>query len=212
MKHAIIVAGGVGTRMKSTIPKQFLLLDGAPIIVHTIRKFLAYDAQISLVVVLPEKYLKQWKEIKDQYFDGVSIICAKGGATRSASVISGLDLIDDEGIVAVHDAVRPHISTNTIRKAFDQAEKLGSSVVVVPLKDSIRKLTDQSSIAQNRSEYVLVQTPQVFRVRDLKHAYTSIKSESYTDDASVFEAAGYSVHLVEGSYANIKITTPEDLK
>ena len=132
--------------------------------------------------------------------------------TRSASVLSGLALINKDGLVAVHDAVRPFVSDETITQSFKSADKHGSGVAVVSLKDSIRELINDESIARDRTNYVLVQTPQTFRVSELKLAYEKAGAGLFTDDASVYEAAGFSVSLVNGTYDNIKITTPEDLK
>ncbi|MEQ9468582.1 MAG: 2-C-methyl-D-erythritol 4-phosphate cytidylyltransferase [Ekhidna sp.] len=211
-KYAIIVAGGVGARMKSEVPKQFLLVNDVPIIVQSIRKFLEYDSKLEIIVVLPETHMKQWEAIRFQYFPNIEITVTAGGITRSASVLSGLALISGNGLVAVHDAVRPYVSVDTIAASFDSAEKHGSGVSVVELKDSIREIDGRSSIARDRTNYVLVQTPQTFEVATLKDAYEKMGAAVFTDDASVFEAAGYKVHLVSGSYDNIKITTPEDLK
>lgn len=205
------MAGGKGTRMKSDVPKQFLQLDGMPIIVHSIKKFLKYDKNLHVIVVLPEAHINQWEAINFQYFPDSNIEVTSGGITRSASVLSGLGLIREDGLVAVHDAVRPFVSIETIKSSFDSAKKKGSGVTVVELKDSIRELEGNNSIARDRSNYVLVQTPQTFEVNKLKDAYEKAGAGLFTDDASVFEAAGYAVHLVEGTYDNIKITTPEDL-
>ncbi|WP_436515114.1 2-C-methyl-D-erythritol 4-phosphate cytidylyltransferase [Ekhidna sp. To15] len=210
-KHAIIVAGGIGTRMKSDVPKQFLPVDGEPIIVRSIRKFLTYDKNLSIVIVLPEDHIKQWEAMKFQYFPDLKFKLATGGLTRTASVMSGLALIED-GLVAIHDAVRPFVSVETISESFKSADGKGSGVAAVELKDSIRELDGNLSTARDRSNYVLVQTPQTFRVNELKEAYQKVGVDLFTDDASVFEAAGYTVQLVDGSYDNIKITTPEDLK
>lgn len=206
------MAGGVGARMKSDVPKQFLRIDGEPIIVKSIKKFLEYDSGIKVIVVLPETHLNEWEAIKFQYFPDSEIANTTGGITRSASVLSGLALIEDEGLVAIHDAVRPYVSISAIKDSFESAEKNGSGVVAVPLKDSIRELENNSSIARDRSNYVLVQTPQTFKINEIKDAYEKAGTGLFTDDASVFEAAGYAVSLVNGSYDNIKITTPEDLK
>lgn len=198
--------------MKSDVPKQFLRIDGEPIIVKSIRKFLEYDSEVKVIVVLPETHLNEWEAIKFQYFPDADIASTTGGITRSASVLSGLALIENEGLVAIHDAVRPYVSVSSIKDSFDSADKNGSGVVTVPLKDSIRELENNSSIARDRSNYVLVQTPQTFKVKEIKKAYEKAGTGLFTDDASVFEAAGYAVSLVNGSYDNIKITTPEDLK
>lgn len=205
------MAGGIGTRMKSDVPKQFLQIDGEPIIVRSIRKFLNYDKEVSIVVVLPEDHIQQWESIKFQYFPDLKFRLATGGLTRTASVMSGLALIED-GLVAIHDAVRPFVSIDTIANSFASAMNKGSGVAAVALKDSIRELQGDESIARDRSNYVLVQTPQTFKVNELKEAYEKAGVGLFTDDASVFEAAGYTVQLVDGTYDNIKITTPEDLK
>lgn len=207
------MAGGVGTRMKSDVPKQFLMLNGEPIIIQSIRKFLKYNANIQILVVLPDAHLKQWEALKFQYFPDSDIKATTGGMTRSASVLSGLGLIgDDDGLVAVHDAVRPFVSIETISESFKSAEKDGSGVAAVELKDSIREKVNDQSIARDRSNYVLVQTPQTFKVSELRQAYKKAGAGLFTDDASVYEAAGFEVQLVNGTYDNIKITTPEDLK
>lgn len=206
------MAGGKGTRMKSDVPKQFLPVDGVPIIVHSIKKFLAYKKQLQVIVVLPEAHLSQWEAIKFQYFPDTHIEVTTGGITRSASVLSGLTLVNDDGLVAIHDAVRPFVSVETIKDSFESAKKHGSGVAVIELKDSIRELEAHASVARDRSNYVLVQTPQTFEVKKLKEAYEKAGAAIFTDDASVYEAAGYMVHLVSGTYDNIKITTPEDLK
>lgn len=205
------MAGGIGTRMNSEVPKQFLCIDGDPIIVHSIRRFMDYNKDVNIIVVLPENHVEQWKNIKLQYFPNIEIGLTTGGATRTASVISGLNLID-EGLVAIHDAVRPFTSFETISNSFLSAEIYGSGVAAVSLKDSIREIQEDQSVARDRSNYVLVQTPQTFKVGEIKSAYAKIGTDPFTDDASVYEAAGNIVRLVKGTYNNIKITTPEDLK
>ncbi len=206
------MAGGVGTRMKSEVPKQFLRIDGEPIIVKSIKKFLTYDHKLTVIVVIPEVHLKEWEAIKFQYLPDTDIQSTSGGITRSASVLSGLTLIHGDGLVAIHDAVRPFVSIDTIKDSFESAGNKGSGVSVVSLKDSIRELENSGSIARDRSNYVLVQTPQTFKVNEIKDAYEKAGAGLFTDDASVYEAAGYSVSIVDGTYDNIKITTPEDLK
>ena len=212
-KYAIIVAGGVGTRMGSQIPKQFLLLDDEPIIIKTIRKFLSVFPKIKIIVVLPSEHLANWDAIKKAVSSSTAITTVVGGDSRTASVMAGLAAVDSDGIVAIHDAVRPFVEEKTIIDSFESAEKFGSGVAAIPLKDSIREVfTDDRSQARDRTNYVLVQTPQTFSVSAIKEAYKSIGGVSYTDDATVFEKAGKEVFLVDGSYSNTKITTPEDLK
>ena len=211
-RYAIIVAGGSGTRMKSEMPKQFLRLHKEPIIIHTIRQFIKADEAISIVVVLPEKHLGYWREMVKDYPFTSSIKVAAGGTSRTQSVRSGLKMITGDGLVAIHDAVRPFISPGIIIKSFESAAKRGSGVAAVSLKDSIREVVnDERSIARDRNSYVLVQTPQTFQVAKIKQSYEIVRGD-FTDDATVFEQADNDVFLVEGSYANIKITTPEDLK
>lgn len=210
-KFAIIVAGGVGARMKSATPKQFLLLHGEPVIVKTIRQFLDFDPLIEIVVVLPESHLQALTELEEFYPFISTATSVIGGTTRSHSVSNGLRMIPSEGLVAIHDAVRPFVQVETIRKSFESAVKHGSGIAVVPLKDSIRELNSNNSRARNRDNYVLVQTPQTFRVEEIKKAYDLAGATSASDDATVYENAGFEVRLVEGDYGNIKITTPEDL-
>lgn len=210
-KHVIIVAGGSGARMKQSTPKQFITILEKPVVVHTIEAFLLYDPQVHIVLVLPEAHMHTWMEVKKTYFPEYQIDIALGGKTRFQSVKSGLELVSD-GLVAIHDAVRPLVSTKVIGEAFVSAEKYGSGVVMVPLKDSIRELERSSSVAKDRSKYLLVQTPQTFESHRIKDAFKQQESPQFTDDASVYEAAGNTVKVTEGDYRNIKITTPEDLK
>ncbi|WP_258100754.1 2-C-methyl-D-erythritol 4-phosphate cytidylyltransferase [Marinoscillum pacificum] len=209
-KHVIIVAGGSGSRMKQALPKQFIEILGKPIMVHTIEAFLAYDPSIHIVLVLPEAHLPTWTELKAKYLSSQDVSIAFGGATRFQSVKSGLNQVDN-GLVAIHDAVRPMISKEVIRSSFELAEAKGSGVVMVPLKDSIREKGDGGTVARDRSLYYAVQTPQTFRVELIKQAFAQEESPLFTDDASVYEASGKQVEVVSGDYRNIKITTPEDL-
>ena len=211
-KFAIIVAGGSGTRMKSVVPKQFLDLNGEPIIIRTVRQFMKADHSIDLVVVLPKDHISHWNALKRDYPFTDSIRVAVGGASRTASVRSGLELIPETGVVAIHDAVRPFVTPEIIIKSYQSAEKNGSGVVAVALKDSIREVTRNSkSVARDRDDFVLVQTPQSFKVELIKKAYAQLEGD-FTDDATLFEQTNQEVFLVEGSYANVKITTPEDLR
>jgi len=197
-------------RMGSEIPKQFLLLNGKAIILHTIDKFKQALPQARLVLVLPKDEVQRWNNLtKESPYAEIEI--AIGGKSRFDSVKAGLELID-EGLVAVHDAVRPLVSKKTIQNAFKTAAEKDSAIPVSPLKDSIRKVEGENSKSLNRSEYVLVQTPQCFKFSLLKEAYNQEFSDSFTDDASVFEAAGNAVAIFEGNTSNIKITSPEDLK
>jgi 2-C-methyl-D-erythritol 4-phosphate cytidylyltransferase len=211
-KHLILVAGGTGTRMSSTLPKQFIEIGGTPVIVHTIKAFLAFDAEIMITVVLPEAYFDTWHIIASHhpYIGKVQLVA--GGATRFQSVKNGLQTVsEDIGLVAVHDAVRPAIHPQIIHEAFASAENNKAAIVCVALKDSIRKIQGQETVAQDRADFLLVQTPQIFDTKVLKKAYLQEDSVQFTDDASVVEAIGIKIAIVEGSYQNIKITTDEDL-
>jgi 2-C-methyl-D-erythritol 4-phosphate cytidylyltransferase len=210
---AIIVAGGKGARMQSELPKQFIELNGLPIVVHTINAFREAYPAIEIILVLPELHLSLWDAIQSGHEGLESVKTTIGGVTRFQSVRNGLKCISDTtAIVAIHDAVRPCINTKTIRASYEAAESKGSAIVTVPLKDSIRKKKTTGTKAVNRADYLLVQTPQVFRLDWLKEAYQQAEEGHFTDDASVVENAGYELELVMGHYENIKITTSEDLE
>ena len=210
-EYAIIVAGGSGTRMQHGTPKQFIEVAGKPILMHTIERFYEYNPDIRLVVVLPQEQLSTWRSLCQQHHFRLFHMTVPGGATRFGSVKNGLDAVLGEGLVAVHDGVRPFVEIDTIRAAYDAAAKFGSAVVAVSPKDSIRELVGEGSRAVPRAKYKLVQTPQVFQASLLRKAYEQPEQEHFTDDASVVESIGERITLVEGSYRNIKITTPEDL-
>lgn len=210
-RHAIIVAGGKGTRMGSETPKQFIPVHGIPILVHTIRAFLAADQYTQIILVLPEDQLDRWRDIALEY-QLTDLKVTVGGAMRFESVKNGLQLITEkEGLVAIHDAVRPCIEPAVINRSYEVAKEVGSAIVCVPSKDSLRKKSQGMTVSVDRSDYYLVQTPQVFAIDLLKVAYQKASGNHFTDDASVVEHSGHQVSLVEGDYRNIKITTPEDL-
>lgn len=210
-EYAIIVAGGSGSRMQQELPKQFTEVAGKPILMHTIERFYIYNPEVRLIVVLPQTQLDRWHELCRKHNFNRSHITVAGGATRFGSVKNGLETVQGEALVAVHDGVRPFVETGTIKAAFEEAAIYGSAVVAVSPKDSIRELTQEGSRAVPRTNYRLVQTPQCFRASILRRAYEQPEQEHFTDDASVVEQLGEKVILVEGSYRNIKITTPEDL-
>jgi 2-C-methyl-D-erythritol 4-phosphate cytidylyltransferase len=198
---AIIVAGGKGLRMNAEIPKQFLEINHLPILMHTLNAFSMYDASIQLVLVLPAEQVDYWKEL-----------CLKHAFSISHTIVCGLDAVKVHSMVAVHDGVRPLVSRDTIARCFEQVYQYGAVIPTVELVDSIRQLTDGRNIAVDRSAFQLVQTPQVFDSMILKNAYNQEFSSLFTDDASVVEAAGTAVKLVQGNRENIKITTEMDLK
>ncbi|RAJ94105.1 2-C-methyl-D-erythritol 4-phosphate cytidylyltransferase [Larkinella arboricola] len=213
-RFAIIVAGGSGTRMGTDAPKQFLSIGGMPILMHTIRRFRAYSADLNVIVVLPVSQIPVWEELCRQHQFQEAVMVIAGGKTRFQSVRNGLQSIETEdGLVAVHDGVRPFVTTSIIRNSFETAERTGSAVTCVPLKDSARLIhADGSSQAVDRASYRLVQTPQTFQLALFKRAFEVEEQPFFTDCASVVEYAGYPITLIDGSYDNIKITTPEDLE
>lgn len=212
MKYALIVAGGTGSRMKTELPKQFLLLNGYPVIFHTIRAFLEYDVGINIILVLPANQIGVWEKLIREYDFKVDLTLAEGGATRYLSVKNGLNVIPDEGLVAIHDGARPLITPEVIGRTFDTAQESGNAIASVGLKDSLRLYHKGQNEAVGREKYRIVQTPQTFDLRSIKIAYSKSDDHSnFTDDASVLESTGEEINLVEGCYSNIKITTPEDL-
>lgn len=209
-KYAVIVAGGSGTRMKSDLPKQFIKLKGEPVLMHTIRAF-SFDA-IAIILVLPESQISFWQELCQKHAFFLNHKVVAGGNTRFASVKNGLSAIaEDKGLVAIHDGVRPIIKKEIISAAFKAATHYGNAIVSVELKDSIRELGRGQNSAKDRTNYRLIQTPQTFQLHLIKAAFETKYKDSFTDDASVFESAGHQIHLIDGDYRNIKITTPEDL-
>ncbi|MDE0770872.1 MAG: 2-C-methyl-D-erythritol 4-phosphate cytidylyltransferase [Salibacteraceae bacterium] len=215
-KFAIIVAGGSGSRMQSETPKQFLPLGEKTIIEHTIQKFLDHDAELQLVVVIPEAHLDLWKSLSKKITKNERLTQAFGGATRYHSVSNGLKCIEaNEGdLVAIHDAVRPLFSNDLIERCFVAASQDGNAIPATALVETIRKLVPAAKSSEwvDRGEYRAIQTPQTFQYDILKDAYNQLFSDTFTDDASVVEAMGVKVNLVEGERNNIKITTQEDLK
>lgn len=222
-EYALIVAGGKGTRIKSKVPKQFLELNGKPVLLHTLEAFYCYSEKINIILVLPEDDFETWKSICEKYKFHKNIILQKGGESRFQSVKNGLAKIDGDGLVAIHDGVRPLVSEDIIGASFRLAAVHQSAVAAVRLKESIR-MTDQACLpegssarrqdntkAVDRSRFRLIQTPQTFQVQLIKKAYEMKEDISLTDDASVAERAGHVISLFEGSYENIKITTQEDL-
>lgn len=210
-KFVIITAGGAGTRMGADIPKQFLILKGLPLIMHSINAFLAYSNAIHIILVLPEEHFDTWKKLcVDHSFTHEHKLCA-GGTTRFQSVKNGLQEVDSNGIVAVHDAVRPLVSPGLIQDCFTAAEEYGNAIPAVQPKDSIREVSADGNRPLNRDVVRLVQTPQVFQAEALLNAYNQSEKETFTDDASVIESMGIKIKLVEGCDENIKITTPADM-
>ena len=211
-KHIIIVAGGKGLRMGGDIPKQFLPICGKPVLMRTIEAFYAFDNDIHVVLVLPISQQSYWNELCAAYSFSLPHDIANGGETRFHSVLNGLTLVDGEGLVGVHDGVRPFVSQEVMARCFTEAEDKKAVIPVIGIVETVRHLTDTGSETVPRDQYKLVQTPQVFDVALLKKAYQQTYTEMFTDDASVVEALGSKVFLVEGNRENIKLTTPFDLK
>jgi 2-C-methyl-D-erythritol 4-phosphate cytidylyltransferase len=210
-KYAIIVAGGKGLRMNQPLPKQFTNLCGKPLLMHTMQAFAKING-LEIILVLPENHIPFWKQlcIDNNFLTPHKLVA--GGPTRADSVINGLNYIEtNNALVAIHDGVRPLITTQIIENAFNEAQEKGNAIAAVKLKDSIRQVTGQGNKHVNRDEFYLIQTPQTFWVNEIKHAYATQNPAGFTDDAGIFEATGKHIHLIEGSYSNIKITTPEDL-
>jgi len=210
-KYAVIVAGGSGSRMNSAVPKQFLLLNNKPVLYYTLQTFLNAYNDLQIVLVLPEEYVATGQEIIDAFFDYKRIKITVGGRTRFHSVQNGLSMVDGEGIVFVHDAVRCLLSTTLIHRCYEAAVEFGATVPVIDCKDSVRMLTNTSNEALERRNIKLVQTPQAFLSTILLPAFNIDYKDKFTDEASVVEAFGMKVHLVEGEENNFKITQPSDL-
>jgi 2-C-methyl-D-erythritol 4-phosphate cytidylyltransferase len=210
-KYAVIVAGGNGSRMNSTVPKQFLLLNDKPVLYYTLDTFLKAYHDLKVILVLPEEYVATGQEIIDAWFDYKRIRITVGGRTRFHSVQNGLQLIEDESIVFVHDAVRCLLTTALIHRCYEAALEFGATVPVVDCKDSVRMVISDGNEALERRNIKLVQTPQAFLSTILLPAFNIDYKDKFTDEASVVETFGMKVHLVEGEENNIKITTPIDM-
>jgi len=210
-KYAVIVAGGSGTRMGNILPKQFMLLKEKPLLYYTIKTFVeAYD-DIRIILVLPPDHLDKGGKMIKAYFDKKQIQLTAGGDTRFQSVKNGLTLVVEESIVFVHDGVRCLLTTDLIHRCYDTAVETGSAVPVITSKDSVRMLEEDNSEVLDRNKIMLVQTPQTFHSKILIPAYQIDYKEKFTDEATVVEAFGLKVSLVEGEDNNIKITKPVDL-
>ena len=211
-KYAIIVAGGKGMRMGTDIPKQFLPINGKPILMHTIEAFYKYDPGIQLLLVLPSDQKTYWRHLCKQYDFTIKHKMVEGGETRFHSVQNGLSEVKEESLIAVHDGVRPLVTVDLIARLFDAAKTKRAAYPVIPVVDTLRRIVASSSKIMDRSRFCLVQTPQVFTSKLLIHAYQSDYSEKFTDDATVVEYRRLCKPvMVEGSKENIKITTPIDL-
>ena len=221
--YVIIVAGGKGLRMGSDIPKQFLPVGGKPVLMRTLERFREYSPTLQIILVLPKAQQDYWRQLCQQYqfplpveegVRGGSYLLADGGETRFHSVQNGLALIPDdaEGVVGVHDGVRPFPSIEVIRNCYETARTAKAVIPVIPVVETVRHLKGETSETVPRGDYRLVQTPQTFNIQLFKSANRQPYNDNFTDDASVVEAYGFDITLVEGNRENIKITTPYDLK
>jgi 2-C-methyl-D-erythritol 4-phosphate cytidylyltransferase len=213
-EFVIIVAGGKGLRMGSDIPKQFLPIGGKPVLMRTIERFREYSPTLQIILVLPKAQQDYWQQLCKEYDFKVEYLLADGGETRFHSVQHGLALIPDdaEGVVGVHDGVRPFPSIEVIRNCYETARTAKAVIPVIPVVETVRHLKGETSFTVPRDDYRLVQTPQCFDIQLLKAANRQPYNDGFTDDASVVESFGYEITLVEGNRENIKITTPYDLK
>ena len=213
MDYVIIVAGGKGLRMGSDIPKQFLPIAGKPVLMRTLERFREYSADLQIILVLPEAQQDYWQELCRQYGFQVEYQLANGGQTRFHSVQNGLALVPDdaEGVVGVHDGVRPFPSIEVIRNCYATARTAKAVIPVIPVVETVRHLEGKGSVTVPRGDYRLVQTPQTFDIQLLKSANRQPYNDGFTDDASVVESYGHEITLVEGNRENIKITTPYDI-
>ncbi|MCL1943487.1 MAG: 2-C-methyl-D-erythritol 4-phosphate cytidylyltransferase [Candidatus Azobacteroides sp.] len=210
-KYVLVMAGGKGLRMGNDVPKQFLPLNGKPVLMHTLEAFYRYDSDIGLILVLPDEQREYWVSLCEAYSFVVPHSVTGGGETRFHSVKNGLEFVENGGLVAVHDGVRPFVSTEVIAECFRVAENDHAVIPVIDVVETIRKIEGDSSRTVDRNAYKLVQTPQIFQTDLLKKAYEQPYTEAFTDDASVVEASGKTIRLVPGNRENIKITTPFDL-
>lgn len=210
MDYIIIVAGGKGLRMGGDIPKQFLPVGGKPVLMRTIERFHEYNPKLNIILVLPESQQEYWKQLCEKYKFDIPHTIANGGEQRFHSVRNGLDVIpnDCEGVVGVHDGVRPFASVEVIGRCYETARKYGAVIPVTAVVESLRHISGHNV---PRAEYQMVQTPQTFDIQLLKKAYKQEYSSLFTDDASVVEAIGHQVTTVDGNRENIKITTPFDM-
>jgi 2-C-methyl-D-erythritol 4-phosphate cytidylyltransferase len=211
-QFVIIVAGGQGLRMGSSTPKQFLNLNGKPVLMHTITKFHEYSNEIEIILVLPNDHFSTWQSLCEKYNFKVKHKIIAGGETRYQSVKNGLSAVTSDGLVAVHDGVRPLVSKTLIEKCYKEANVKGNAIPCIEVNETVREVMNEGNRQLNRNNIKLIQTPQVFIVEILKKAYELPFSAEFTDDASVIEKAGNKINLVNGEKQNIKITTELDLK
>lgn len=214
MNYIVIVAGGKGMRMGADIPKQFIPIGGKPVLMHTLERFFACDGELKIILVLPHEQQAYWRQLCRDCAFNIPHTIVDGGETRFESSRKGLQAIplDAAGLVGIHDGVRPFVSEVVIKRCFEAADESKAAIPVLPVTDTLRHV-DRNGVGRNvlRSDYRIVQTPQVFDIRLLRKAFEQPYQDSFTDEASVVESLGYTVEMVEGNRENIKLTTPFDL-
>lgn len=213
MDYIIIVAGGKGLRMGGDLPKQFLPLNGKPVLMHTMERFRQYSDTLRIILVLPHEQQDYWRQLCAKHHFDIEHTVVDGGETRFHSSRNGVDAVPDDntGVVAIHDGVRPFVSLDTIARCFEAARQSGAALPVMPVTDTLRRVSDDGGHNVQRNDYRTVQTPQAFDSQLLKRAFRQPYSDNFTDDASVVEAMGQKVTMVDGNRENIKLTTPFDL-
>lgn len=211
-KYAIIVAGGTGSRLSSETPKQFLLLHGEPMLMHSIRNFYVYDPEIHIIVAMHPAFTDKWTSLCAESGFDIPHQLAPGGETRFHSVKNALALVTGPGLVAVHDAARPLATVNLIARTFSQAARQGSAIPCMPVNETVRSVNGEKITLLDRKTLRITQTPEAFDISLLQNAYLQSYREEFTDDGSVVEATGRQLHLVEGEPTNMKITLPGDIE
>jgi len=211
LKYVVITAGGTGKRMRRAKPKQFIEVAGKPLLMHTFEAFVRFDPSLHFVLVISDNMVGCWLELVKQYKFNIAHQIASGGPSRFHSVKSGLRLVPEDAIVAIHDGVRPLVSEESLSRVFDNAIRFGNAIPVVESKDSLRQVHYGTNQPLDRGGIRLVQTPQAFQAGIIKKAYNRNYKDIFTDDATVYEASGHRITLVEGNPENIKVTTPDDL-
>lgn len=210
-KYIIIVAGGTGTRMNNAVPKQFIELKGKPVLMHTLEKFFNAIPEIKIILVLADQLNDEWGILCKKYNFTIPLTLTNGGETRYQSVKNGLALVPENCIVGVHDAARPLITEQLIINLFETAKQKGNACPAIPVTETIREVIDGNNRSVDRTNYFIIQTPQCFHSSLLKKAFLKPYQSTFTDDASVLEAMGEKINLIEGDRENIKITTSQDL-
>ncbi len=211
-KYCIIVAGGEGIRMKTKVPKQFLLLSGKPVLLWSVLAFQSYDPSIKTIIVLPGEYISDWEILSEEYNLPESTIIVRGGESRYHSVKNAVNKLPDTGLVAIHDGVRPLISKKLISRCFDLTEKRGNAIPFIPIPDTMRQLADDKNVSVDRNQYVRIQTPQVVDIKTLKKAFHQPWHKNFTDESRMLESMKIPIYLLEGEEENIKITNKSDLE